>query len=123
MRTHWVNIAALLVGALLLVAFMTRPYISVPNAGPAAIHDLASLPDEIGVCGRDWAKDGLNRQFSVGQLTHMTGLSPVVVDPGLFTGCPPGTCTSAASDAPCHTVIYVRVAEDAYVGFSLQGGP
>jgi hypothetical protein len=28
-----------------------------------------------------------------------------------------------AEDGPCHTVIYVRVGEDAYLDYALQGGP
>ena len=51
------------------------------------------------------------------------GVEPMVVDPGPFAPCPVGPCTTVAQDDPCYTVIYVRVGEDAYLDYSLQGGP
>ena len=45
------------------------------------------------------------------------------MDPGLFPSCPAGPCTPVAQDDPCNVVIYVRVGEDAYLDYALQGGP
>ena len=81
------------------------------------------LPEHIKVCGRSWSKDALRRELSAAELRARDGVEPVVVDPGLFAACPPGPCTTVAQDVPCNTVIYVRVGEDAYLDYSLQGGP
>ena len=87
------------------------------------IHDAATLPDQISVCGRDWTKDPLNRQFNRAQIQAQFGVEASVVDPGLVAPCPAGPCTLVAQDGPCDTVVFVRVGEDAYVDYALQGGP
>ena len=99
------------------------PRIGNGFVGAAGIHDVAALPDHIRVCGRGWTKDALDRRLSLAQIRSRDGVEPVVVDPGLFPPCPVGPCTAVAQDGPCHTVIYVRVGEDAYLDYSLQGGP
>jgi len=91
--------------------------------GAAGIHDAPALPEHIRICGRGWTKDALDRRLSLAQIRARDGVEPVVVDPGLFAPCPVGPCTTVAQDGPCDTVIYVRVGEDAYLDYSLQGGP
>jgi|SRR5450759_2816936 hypothetical protein len=86
-------------------------------------HDAATLPDQISVCGRDWTKDALKRQFSRAQILAQFGVAATVVDPGLVAPCPAGPCTLVAQSGPCDTVVFVRVGEDAYVDYALQGGP
>jgi hypothetical protein len=61
--------------------------------------------------------------LSLAEIRTRGGVEPVVVDPGPFAPCPVGPCTAVAQDDPCHTVIYVRVGEDAYLDYALQGGP
>ena len=34
----------------------------------STIHAAATLPDQISVCGRDWTRDALDRQFSRAQI-------------------------------------------------------
>jgi hypothetical protein len=41
----------------------------------------------------------------------------------MFGPCPPGVCTTVAESTQCHTVVYVRVGEDAYIDYELSGGP
>ncbi len=87
------------------------------------IHDAATLPDQISVCGRAWTKAPLNRLFSRAQIRAQVGVEASVVDPGLVAPCPAGPCTLVAQNGPCDTVVFVRVGEDAYVDYALQGGP
>jgi hypothetical protein len=108
-------LGALVVATLLMVLVLG-------SVGPA-VHDAASLPGRISICGRDWSRDGLDRRLSLAAIRARDGVEPVVVDPGLFASCPAGACTSTAQDVPCATVIYARVGEDAYVDYALQGGP
>nr|ALS91332.1 glycogen synthase kinase-3 binding protein [uncultured bacterium] len=115
-------------GATLVVAAVlawTRLVPRLGNAlvGAAGIHDAAALPDHIGICGRGWTRDALDRRLSLAELRARDGVEPVVVDAGLLPPCPVGPCTAVAQDGPCHTVIYVRVGEDAYIDYALQGGP
>lgn len=93
------------------------------NGGADEIHDLSTLPNHISVCGRTWVKDSLGRQSSSDEIRTQTGVEPAVVGTGIFAACPPGVCTAAAASDPCHTVVYVRVGEDAYLGYELSGGP
>lgn len=85
------------------------------------IHDLATLPARISVCGRDW-------QIGSAPPTLLAGFqpdgfrAPVVVDPGPFAPCPSGPCT-ASGDNPCDTVVSVRVSAYTYVRYALVGGP
>jgi hypothetical protein len=82
-----------------------------------------SLPGRISVCGRDWSKDALGRQVTLDQARAMkSGGEPSVVATGPFAPCPTGPCTTTA-DGPCDTVVFVRAGTDAYIGYSLSGGP
>ncbi len=90
------------------------------------LHDASSLPNRMNVCGRDWAKDQGDRRWTMAVMKAGSEAAPVTVDPGLlglFTACPAGACTNVALPTSCDTVIFVRVDEDAYVSYSLQGGP
>ena len=115
--------AVLAVVATLLLVQRSFEYVPVLNDGQPGIHDLASLPDPLFVCGSNWVKDGLDRQFSVAQLVAMNGFVPAVADPGFLTPCPAGLCGASATAGPCQTVVSVRVGDDAYVGYDYQGGP
>jgi hypothetical protein len=106
-----------------VVAIVTLPRIFNGAAGTTGIHDAATLPEHIRICGRGWTKDALNRMVSLAEIRARDGSEPVVVDPGPFAPCPVGPCGMTAEDGPCHTVIYVRVGEDAYLDYALQGGP
>jgi hypothetical protein len=88
----------------------------------SAIHDVATLPASIDLCGREWLKDDLGRVLTLAAIRARDGIDPVVVDTGPFAACPAGPCTQVAH-GPCDTVVYVRVGEDAYVDYALQGGP
>jgi hypothetical protein len=109
--------------ATLLVGIVIVPLIDSVFGGAAGIHDAAALPEQIRICGREWSKDTLARELSLAEIRVQVGFEPVVVDPGLFAPCPTGPCTTVAQSGPCHTVIYVRVGEDAYLDYALQGGP
>ncbi|MDQ6796165.1 MAG: hypothetical protein M3067_15380 [Chloroflexota bacterium] len=93
------------------------------------IHDWGPLPDHITVCDRDYSKDATNRRWSTADIAAdaTPGFQPVLVDPGLLarllSPCQTGACTRVSQEGPCATVIWVRVDWDAYVDYSLQGGP
>lgn len=126
MRRRWLAIAGAVVGALAILTLLLRSFVYLPlvqTGGDPAIHDAASLPDRISVCGRDWARGALRVQLSEGEIVTTYGFEPAVVDPGFLAACPAGACSSFASSRPCQTVIFVRVDEDAYVGYALTGGP
>lgn len=122
--SSWIR-PGILVTVLVLVAVVLATLIvpGIGNDGAAGIHDAASLPEHITICGRGWRKDTLERRLSLAEIRARDGVEPVVVDPGLFAPCPSGPCTTVAQDVPCHVVIYVRVGEDAYMDYALQGGP
>ena len=92
-------------------------------AGADGIHDAATLPGRIQLCGRSWRKDELARTFTAAGIREEFGVEPMIVDPGPFASCPPGPCTDVAQSEACHVVIWVRVGEDGYMDYSLQGGP
>lgn len=91
--------------------------------GATDIHDLASLPDHISVCGRGWTKDTSGRLLTGADIRPRPGGGPPLVDPLPFAPCPPGPCTQSALDTPCATVVVVRIGKDAYIGYELSGGP
>jgi hypothetical protein len=91
--------------------------------GATDIHWAATLPDQIGVCGRDWTKGQSGHQYSRSEILATWGVEPSLVDPLPFPPCPRGPCTTIAQNGPCDTVVFVRVGEDAYLPYELQGGP
>jgi hypothetical protein len=114
---------ATLAVAVLVLASVILPRIGYAFGGAAGIHDAATLPEHISICGRDWRKGALGRPLGLIEIRARAGVDPVVVDPAPFAPCPPGPCTTAAQEGSCDTVIYVRVGEDAFLDYSLQGGP
>ena len=116
-------VAVALAAATLLGGIVIVPRIGNAFVGAAGVHDAAALPEHLSICGRGWSKDGLNRELSLAEIRARDGIEPVVVDPGLFAPCPAGPCTPLAQSGLCNTVIYVRVGEDAYLDYALQGGP
>jgi hypothetical protein len=116
------TVAALAIAAFVAGAVIV-PRVGIVFGGAGWIHDAAALPGHIRICGRGWSKDALERRLSLADLRVRDGVEPVVVDPGPFAPCPTGPCTQVAQDGPCHTVVYVRVGEDAYLDYALQGGP
>ena len=113
-------IVVAIVGAAIWVVW---PRIRNAISGPDAIHDAAVLPERIQVCGRSFRKDALERTHTAAFIREAYEVEPVVVDPGPFALCPAGACTDVAEWKACHTVIFVRVAQDGYMGYSLLGGP
>ena len=111
----------ILAGVLLGLVLLAR--IGDTLGGSGGIHEAATLPRELTVCGREWSRDALNRTLNLAEVRRRDGVEPVVIDPGPFAACPAGACSAVPQDAPCSTVVFVRVGQDAYIDFSLQGGP
>ena len=123
-RRAWLGLAAVAVLGLAFLALVVANFVYLPVLGQIdpGIHDAASLPDSIHVCGGSWSKDALARQYTVAQIAETFGGVPSVVNTRPFAACPAGACATSAG-ASCRTVIFVRVAEDAFVDYSLRGGP
>lgn len=123
-RRRIVGALALAVLVLVLGAAVLGPRLGNAPAGAQGIHDVAALPRQILLCNRSWLKDDLERGFTLAEADQMQdGGAPVVVDPDVSDACPPGPCSNVAQTGACDTVIWVRVGEDAYLDYSLQGGP
>jgi len=114
-----IGIGAVVVIAV-LAAVVVAPRVGNALAGADGIHDAAALPRQIQLCGRFWQRDALDRRFTA--VAAREAFGGVVVDPGPFGSCPPGPCTAVAQSGACDVVIWVRVGEDAYLDYSLQGG-
>jgi hypothetical protein len=124
-RTVAVTWFVLLGGAVLVIvlaAFLVRE--SLFGIGVDAIHNASRLPDRISICGRQYRDGGTIVTRSGAE----AGGPVVLVDPAPFAGCPApnadgiGPCNASAGPA-CATVVYVRIAEDAYRVYELLGGP
>ena len=105
------------------IGLVVVPRVRNALAGADGIHDAGALPGRIQLCGRSWRKDELARTFTAAGIREEFGVDPMVVDPGPCASCPPGPCTDVAQAEPCHVVIWVRVGQDGYMDYSLQGGP
>lgn len=120
-RRATIAVAVVVIVALVIVG--SRSVVARLNSDPTAIHDPASLPARIHVCGRDWSRGALDRRLTLGQARAMkVDGAPSVVAVGPFAPCPVGPCTAVAGGA-CDTVVFVRVGQDAYVAYELVGGP
>ena len=120
---RWMALAAVVAGVVAtFLVVRNNVHLPFPGQPEPGIHDAASLPDAIRVCGREWHRDGLERQFSATQLDERSESIPTFVDVDFLPACPSGACTTTAQGS-CATVIWVRVGADAYIGYSLQGGP
>ena len=93
-----------------------------PDSVGPGIYRAATLPGDMHLCDRDWKRSDIRDVRSLAVIRAEIGIEPVVVDPRPFAPCPPGPCTRAAA-GPCHTVTYLRAAEDGYVSLALRGGP
>ena len=82
----------------------------------------AFLPADLHLCDRDWKRGDVRAVRTIELIRQRAGIEPVVVDPRPFAPCPRGPCRNV-DIGPCHTVIYVRVAQDGYLDYSLRGGP
>jgi hypothetical protein len=127
MTATWPSWRGIAVAPLLaaVAVIVIRPV--VPRAfGPVATvtADLVAwtLPLDMSICNRDWKRSTTPDIRPIEFIREAGGVEPAVVDPRPFAPCPPGPCGDVA-DGPCHTVIYVRVAEDGYVAYELRGGP
>jgi len=105
----------------IIVVGVIVPRVINSIAGADGIHDLAALPEQIQLCNRSWRKDNLERRFTLAETRTTFGVG-VVVDPA-SDACPPGPCTDVAQPGPCQVVVWVRVGDDAYLGYELRGGP
>jgi hypothetical protein len=110
-------------------AFAVFVVVPVLSSGAAAIHVEPVLVDRITVCGRHYVGRSPARTL---EAIAADGVPIVVVDPGPFGLIPscPGPdasgnrpCTQVAMPGPCATVVYVRVGDDAFSGYTLVGGP
>jgi hypothetical protein len=95
----------------------------VLGLGATDVHELASLQETVGVCGRDYRIDEGRTVRTHAEIVSWSGHEPTLVDPDPFPPCPVGVCTTVSDSVPCATIVFVRVGEDAYVDYSLQGGP
>jgi hypothetical protein len=124
-RRTFAGIGALIVGLVLVTALLVvRSFVYIPFLGDdtPVIHDAASLPDSLHLCGRSWTKGVVGVQQTLETITSQIGSAPVFVNPAVFAACPEGACTTAAG-GQCATVIFARVGDDGYVVYSLRGGP
>jgi hypothetical protein len=106
---------------LVVVAFalLTRLF-GIPVEVAPGIWDSGTLGTNIGVCGRTYHRGPDIVTSTRAEIVARDQIEPLAVAPGR---CTPGACTREPSAGPCHTVVYVRVADDAYVEFALRGGP
>ena len=119
-RAGWILGAVVALGLATIPGLVHRQILGL---GAADIHDVASLPDRISVCGRDWTRDTSGRVLTGADIQARPGGGPPVVDPLPFAPCPAGPCTQSALDTPCATAVVVRIGEDSYVSYALSGGP
>ena len=120
------NLALLILVPLAILAALLTPWFLhhwVERAGASDIHDVGSLPERITACGRRWDRGPGIVPTTLAAAQARSGVEPAVVDIAPFAPCPAGPCTGSAADAPCDTVVYVRVTTTEYVAFALVGGP
>ena len=115
-------IAGLLMVPVVSICASRMSHVTPPDSAGPGIYRAASLARDLHLCDRDWKRSDNRDVRSLAVIRAEIGIEPVVVDPRPFAPCPPGPCTMVAA-GPCHTVIYVRVAEDGYVAYALRGGP
>ena len=123
-RFSWIGVAVL--GAAGVIAFIVTTGAFLPalaEIGRAAARDPANLPDSITVCGRDWKKDPLDRALTGDEVFARTEAEPIVVSTGLLAACPPEVGAPGGDPDGMATVVYVRAGDDAFVPYSLVGGP
>ena len=110
----------------LVVAFWVTTAIFLPaldQLGSGAAGNPASLPEQITTCGGDYRRADPPVARTYAEVLARDDAPPVVVSTSPFAACPSGACGATASDASCATVVYVQLGNDAYVEYSLAGGP
>jgi hypothetical protein len=126
MRRRSALVAPVAVAFLVVVGLAIGPDIihrQVLGLGATDVHDAATLPEQISICGRDWTRDSLDRRSSRSELLALYGVEPTLVDPLPFAPCPEGSCAAGLRSPPCDTVVFVSIGEDAYLSYELVGGP
>lgn len=121
----WRGIA--LIGVLVIaipsvVLLRSCTYVPILNDGGPEVHVAAELPERIHVCGRTYGYHWTPTQHSLAEIRAMTN-EPVFVNPWFFAACPRGGYFEYKGNQVNTTVMFVRVGEDAYVTYSLSGGP
>ena len=117
-----------LTAAITLVALAVVLAAAVPWAwhhyltrdGAQDIHDLASLPDALHPCFRSYG-DRNGEPQALAELSTL-GQDASIVDLLPLSSCLTGLSVPCAAGMCTPTVVWVRVGEDAYVGYSLRGG-
>ena len=117
-----VVVLAALALLLVMVIAATRYFGGAREIEPG-VWDRSSLPQRLRVCDRSYRHDALDRVRTAAEIEVWQGTPPVVVQPLQVQPCIPGPCDAIADPAPCAVVVWVRVGADAYVDYSLQGGP
>ena len=108
---------------LLLVAVPWTWHHYLTRDGAHDIHDLASLPGSLHPCARTYAGSRRTDPRTLDQVRTFLGEEPLLVDPLPLTSCLTGLSAPCAAGSCTPTVVWVRVGEDAYVSYSLRGGP
>jgi hypothetical protein len=109
----------------ILIALIVGPWFVhhwVLGLGAADIHDPATLPEEVRVCGRYWHRSPTVVPTTLDAARAWSGVEPLVVDIAPFAPCSPGLCKGSGAQESCDTVVFVRVGENDYVSFDLEGG-
>jgi hypothetical protein len=119
-RRAWIALGVVALAVVALLVLRNATHVPILSDAWGAVTQETSLPRRISVCGRDWTRGSL--RVTRAEAARRAGGEPALVDAGLLTACPRGAC-SAAPAGPCHTVVYVRVDSDAYIGYGLVGGP
>jgi hypothetical protein len=112
------GLAAVVVPAVVLLR--SYNYVPVLNDGGPNIHNVADLPDRIRVCGRIYGH-GIGPQLTLAQVNDRT--DPAFLNPWIFAACPRNGYSEEGGERIVTTVMFVRVGEDAFVTYSLSGGP
>ena len=108
----------MLIGALAIAIGLTVVILQPFWRFAGGYSDRRSLPAQISMCGRQWTRDDVLRPWSAADPRIAGRMTVVTPGPfGLLTACPWPRTTFVA------TVIFVRIGEDAYVDYSLRGGP
>ena len=82
------------------------------------IVDPAALPANISMCGRQWGLSDRPLVWTTAQARAAGPMTVVVPGPfGYLTPCP------WPADGLVSTVVLVRIGDDAYMTYSLRGGP
>ena len=86
------------------------------------IYPVSSLPARIHACNRDWSEAN-GPPMTSAEVRARFDQDPVIVSPGLLAPCPQAPCSRGGDESPCNTIVFVRVGQDSFVGYSLLGGP